>query len=77
MSADGLVPCSFCSSRIDPDSSSSYRRVSGWEQKKAARPSGSKGGSDIYLREAANEWACSSCIRRLRAGVNVGQEALL
>lgn len=53
-----------------------YRRVVGWEAKASVhgRPGG---GSDVSLREPTGDYACITCIDRLKSGLNVGQEALL
>lgn len=69
------VACSFCGEPVDT-ASNVYRRVSGWERKAYGRTS-RKGGSDIVLREAHDEYACSACITRTKAGINVGQRALV
>lgn len=68
------VACSFCREPVDP--ASSYRRVSGWERKAYGRTS-RKGGSDIVLRESHDEFACSACITRIKAGINAEQGALV
>ena len=66
--------CVLCSRPIERPSDA-FRRVIGWERK--ANSSSRKGGSDITLREALDEYACASCITRLRAGLNVAQESLV
>jgi hypothetical protein len=65
--------CVLCGGVVEE--STAYRRVSGWERKAVAESR--KSGSDIVLRETSGELACSSCISRLRLGLNVQQEALL
>lgn len=67
------VRCGICGELV-PESLL-YRRVTGWERK--AKSASRKGGSDIMLREPLDEYACSACIARLRAGINVGQESLV
>jgi hypothetical protein len=70
------VQCAFgCGRDIDPDASSTYRRVIGWERK--AVMESRRGGSDITLREALDVYACPTCIGRLKDGVNPMQAALL
>ena len=68
-----LVHCAFCGRAVDDRDA--YRRISGWERK--ATVASRKGGSDIVLREAHNEFACSVCIVRMKSGLNVQQESLL
>jgi predicted RNA-binding Zn-ribbon protein involved in translation (DUF1610 family) len=65
--------CTYCGESVAE--SLAYRRVSGWERK--ALGASRKGGSDIVLREAHDEFACAACIARLKAGINVEQGALL
>ncbi len=67
------VTCKFCSEPTD--ARLAYRRVSGWERK-AVGPS-RRGGSDVVLRKAHDEFACPVCIVRAKSGLNVNQEALL
>lgn len=70
------VQCAFgCGREIDPDASSTYRRIQGWERK--AVLDSRRGGSDISLREQLDEYACPVCIDRLKDGVNVNQTALV
>jgi hypothetical protein len=71
------VDCHFCGRELDPASPSTYRRVTGWERHGLRRPGGGRGGSDISLRELKHEWACSTCIDRLKSGVSPAQEELL
>ena len=64
---DGLVSCYFdCGRRLDPTANTTYRRVSGWERKVRVRATGTKGGSDISLRELGDEFACFTCIDKIR-----------
>ena len=67
------VTCKFCSEPTD--SRLAYRLISGWERK-AVGPS-RRGGSDVVLRKAHDEFACPVCIVRAKSGLNVNQEALL
>ncbi len=67
--------CNFCETPVDPTSPSTYRRVKGWEHKSPA--ASRRGGSDVVLRELADEFACFSCIERLRSGLSVEQGSLL
>ncbi len=67
------VTCTFCSEPIAVRLA--YRHISGWERK--AMGSSRRGGSDVVLRKAHDEFACSACIVRAKSGLNVNQEALL
>ena len=69
------VACHLCGQPVDTGSKSTYRKVTGWERK--AWADSRKSGSDIVLREPLDEYAHPVCIARLKAGLNVGQEALL
>lgn len=69
-----VVACTFCEAEVDD--AVAYRRILGWERK-APGDTSRKGGSDITLREHGDEFACSSCITRLRSGLNVAQESLV
>ena len=65
--------CVYCGKTVDE--SHGYRRVVGWERK--AVGSSRKGGSDIFLREHRDEFACGPCIARMKLGLSVAQESLL
>ena len=67
--------CHFCREPVDPLDHTTYRRVVGWERKAFAETR--RGGSDIVLRELRDEYACSVCVARLRAGLDARQESLL
>lgn len=67
--------CSYCGEPVRPNDPTVWRRVIGWERK--GMGPGRRGGSDIVLREQLAEWACSTCVARLQAGVAVRQESLL
>lgn len=67
------VTCTFCSEPTD--ARLAYRLISGWERK--AHGSSRRGGSDVVLRKAHDEFACPVCIVRAKSGLNVNQEALL
>lgn len=69
------VPCFYCQTPVNALAPSTYRRVVGWERKALA--ASRKSGSDIALREPRDEYACDTCVGRLRAGVSVAQEPLL
>jgi hypothetical protein len=66
--------CTYCGVSID-SARNAYRRVVGWEHK--SHSESRRGGSDITLREQLDVWACSGCIARKKAGVDMKQEALL
>ena len=70
-----MSACTYCGKTVDPLAQETWRRVVGWERKAIAETR--KGGSDIALREARDEYACPLCIRRLQDGLNVAQESLL
>ena len=67
------VTCTFCSESVD--ARLAYRLISGWERK--AVGTSRRGGSDVVLRKAHDEFACPVCIVRAKSGLNVNQEALL
>lgn len=67
------VECVFCGELV-PESLA-YRKVTGWERK--AKVASRKGGSDIVFREAHDEHACSTCIVRLKSGLDVHQGTLV
>ena len=67
--------CVYCSSKLDPNDPTTYRRCRGWERK--GLPGSRRGGSDIVLREAGEEFACWSCIDRKKRGLAPSQGALL
>jgi hypothetical protein len=67
--------CYYCVNAIDPHHPTTYRRVMGWERK--ALGASRKSGSDIVLREPREEFACRTCIDRLKRGVSVDQGSLL
>ncbi|MBA3565238.1 MAG: hypothetical protein H0W31_00095 [Actinobacteria bacterium] len=67
------VSCTFCSQTLDE--SFAYRLISGWERKATAQSR--RGGSDVVLRKAHDEFACTACIARFKAGINVHQETLV
>jgi len=77
MSTPAYARCAYCGGDVDPASPSTYQRVVGWERHGLRRPSGVRGGSDISLRQAVHEWACPTCIDRLKHGVNPAQGELL
>lgn len=68
-----MILCTYCGQGCDP--ANSYRRVTGWERKSLS-PS-RRGGADVYLREHLDEFACTSCVGRLRDGISPSQESLL
>jgi hypothetical protein len=69
-----VTRCFFCGKEVDPDSRNTYRRLQGWNKK------GRSGGSDVYLRELLNTYACAGCISaeksRRASGVSQGQGEL-
>jgi len=69
--------CSYCGEPVDPLARTTWTRVVGWQRMAGVRASGKHGGSDIAFRETRHEWACPTCIVRLRNGLAVGQESLL
>ena len=70
------VPCTFCGTPLDPGSRYNWQRIQGWERK-AHMSSTRRGGSDISLREHVNEFACDTCIRKLKSGISPGQDSLI
>lgn len=67
-----LARCEFCGEPVDPESTRTYRHVSGWEH-----PREGGGTNALALREPADRWACSPCIDSQRRGIPVTQESLL
>lgn len=63
--------CTFCGKAVDPNRD--YRRVTGWEKRRA------EGGTNaLRCREPhEDEWACVSCIDRQASGVAPTQAAML
>ena len=70
------VHCCYCGDGYDPESRLIWRRVQGWERR-AARDSTRRGGSDITCREPLDEWACDPCVSKVRRGLSPDQGALL
>lgn len=70
-----LARCHYCGSEVHPDNPWTWRRVTGWERK--GQGESRRGGSDIVLREACDEFACDGCIGRLRRKLAPGQGALI
>lgn len=75
--ADVTVPCHYCGRAVRPNASSTYRGVHGWERSGFRRPSGVRGGSDISYRQQLEEWACPTCIDKLKHGVSPAQGELV
>jgi hypothetical protein len=74
---DGMTaPCTYCGRPVDPTSRYTWHRVQGWERK-AHMSSTRRGGSDISLRQAIDEYACDQCIGRLKSGVSPVQDSLI
>lgn len=67
------VTCTFCSQTLDE--SFAYRRILGWERKGTTQSR--RGGSDVVLRKALDQFACTACIARAKAGINQNQETLV
>ncbi len=62
--------CTFCDGPVSADRD--YRKVVGWERNRAA------GGTNaIAAREPQDEWACTTCIEKLKRGVTIEQQSLL
>ncbi len=68
------VNCFYCNRPLDPTDPSNLRQVTGWEKKSTSYSR--RGGSDVRLRKPTGEYACSPCIERLRAGLDVSQQGL-
>ena len=64
-------PCPFCGEPVDPQASSTWRRIQGWEKK--AEGVTRRSGSDITLREPLDEYAHAGCIALEKSGVNALQ----
>jgi len=64
--------CCYCSKTISVHTDSgNYRKVAGWVKLRT------KGANEVALAEDLFEYACRSCMARLKSGVPVGQEKLL
>lgn len=68
-----MFVCSMCGEEVTP--ALTYQRIVGWERK--GKSQSRKGGSDIVLREHRDEFACMTCITRIRSGINTAQESLV
>jgi hypothetical protein len=68
--------CHYCGSAVDPFARSTWQRVHGW-QRRALSGTSRRGGSDIAVREAREQWACDECVRRLQRGVAPRQGSLV
>lgn len=65
------VTCDFCGN--DLDERYAYQKVIGWERSRVAG-----GANQITLREPQPVFACDSCIRKLKSGIDPrGQGSLL
>lgn len=64
-----------CGTEIDPTDRYVWRRVTGWEHR-ASTMGSRRGGSDITMREPTGEFACDTCVRRMKAGINPRQEGM-
>lgn len=61
--------CVFCNDDVDPKQG--YRKVTGWEQRRAA------GGTNaVRLREASDQWACRWCIEKQAKGQHHAQTGM-
>lgn len=72
--AGTMVNCSYCRTPLDPEHPNTYRRVHAWERRSLSVSR--RSASDVVLRERQQEFACSECVRRLKAGLPVMQEEL-
>ena len=72
-----LERCHYCGCDVQPGSRTVYQRVVGWQRIAGRRLSGSHGGSDISARAVLPEFACASCVDRVKSGVSVKQGSLL
>lgn len=72
----GAHSCGICGQAVDPLQAGVYQRVTGWERKAGIRASGSHGGSDVRLRELAQEWAHALCVDRAKDGLSPYQSSL-
>jgi hypothetical protein len=61
--------CPYCERPLDPNSPTTMQRIVGWQLRAGTRASGKHGGSDIYMREAREEFAHSACVRLARDGL--------
>lgn len=65
------VRCVFCGALVDPEATTTFRKVIGWEH-----PRADGGTNAIALRQPVDEFACWSCIDRLRKGLDPLQASL-
>ena len=68
-----MSDCYFCEKPITGTDDTAWQLVIGWQRK--AHGESRRGGSDIALRRPYGEgdgetWACDSCIRKARLGVD-------
>lgn len=73
--AEMLANCAFCEKPLQPDAHTTLQRVTAWEKKSVL--ASRRGGSDLYLRERQNSFACLSCVEGQRRGVSPLQGALV
>jgi hypothetical protein len=68
--------CHYCGREVKPGAPNVLQRIEGWEARGGRRPSGHHLGSDIYLRQGLDSYACAPCISKLRSGLAIEQESL-
>lgn len=64
--------CHYCGRGVDPYSHETRIRVTGWE-----RPRSAGGTNALELREPTGQYACASCIGRIKHGIDPAQERLV
>jgi hypothetical protein len=69
--------CHYCDEPVDVTNWRVWQRIVGWERKTRVRDTGTRGGSDITLREPRDEYACPDCVAKLQAGIHAGQGSLV
>jgi hypothetical protein len=69
------VKCALCGTGINPTAQGVGQKVTGWEVKAIA--ASRKSGSDIIGRQQVPEFACPSCIRCVKLGLNPGQGSMV
>ncbi len=67
--------CALCGGELLTSGERIYRKVQGWER--PGKGVAGKSGSSLVLREALDEYAHSSCIEKLKLGVQPTQPSLL
>lgn len=67
-----LAVCTFCGTEVDPYAHTTYQKESGWSHRREG------GGTNaLALAQKHDEWACWTCIDKLKAGIPLEQQSLV